>query len=93
MKELTMNTLRHHTVDDLAGLVPAMIYVNGEPKFCLTGIDDVIIVGDLHPHMQKKLKGLVARARLGMPPSEKVWEKPRESKKPVDDTPEDEVLT
>lgn len=72
-KIISLNDLRHRKADELDEIVPAMLTVNGEEKYVVAPIDQVLVIGDLHPRLKIKLRAIIARARRGMPKPEKYY--------------------
>jgi hypothetical protein len=59
-------------VAGLSEVLPLQIVVNCEPIFVLDKVDSVVVLSDLHPRVQHRLRGIELRARSGMPKVEKV---------------------
>ena len=70
MKEATLSEVRKRTVEELKAIMPVVITADGIPFAYLAGLDDIIIIVDLHPRVANMLKMMEKRARGGMPAPE-----------------------
>jgi hypothetical protein len=72
MKTITLGDIRHLKAEELEAVTPATVSVNGKESLLLARLTDAVVLVDLHPRVQNRIKNLIARARMGMPKPEKV---------------------
>lgn len=72
MKRIAWNFIRRSTLAAVTEELPLAIEANGVLWAVLAPIEDVVVVGDLHPVMQQQIRSLEALARQGKP-LEKLW--------------------
>jgi len=73
MNVISWSELRKLSFAEAEKLLPITLTVEGIPTLAIDKIEDVLVLSDMHPAMQIKLKVLSARARMGMPPPKKVF--------------------
>ena len=66
MKEATLSEVRKRTVEELKAIMPVIVTADGVAFAYLAGLDDIIILADLHPRVANMLKMQEKRARSGM---------------------------
>lgn len=72
MKQINISTFNRMTVKEVLELAPIELLSDGQPIGYFNKKDDVIVVNDLHPRVQKQFKARERRVRRGMPPTKKV---------------------
>ena len=73
MKKISWKELRTAPLEELKKVMPAIVEYNGEPVGVFANLDGVIVIEDLHPRVQHILKAHETRARMGMPPVQRVY--------------------
>jgi len=66
MQEISLSEVRKRTVKELKEIMPVIVTADGEAFAYLAGLDDIIILSDLHPRVANMLKMQEKRARSGM---------------------------
>jgi len=67
MNQVSWSELRRISAANVVPQLPLEVLVDGTPTFVLSGIDDAIVVSDLHVRVKNKLRAMERRARAGMP--------------------------
>ena len=74
MKQMLISKFRFPARDKMLEVMPVVLTSDGQP-FAVEGKpEDVIVIGDMHPVMKKKMKDLEGIARAGMAKPEIVTE-------------------
>ena len=76
MKTFNITEFRRMPLPQLLDSLPALVTSDGMPAFILAKPDEAIIIGDMHPRVQKQLKAQEAKARNGMAPVEQIFRIP-----------------
>ncbi len=58
--------LTNKGAERISEVLPLIITVNGEEKFILASIKDIVAIGDLHPRVRNMIKAQELKARAGM---------------------------
>jgi len=72
MKTITWSELMRQGAGKIAKSLPVEVTVDGDPKFIINKVGDVIVISDLHIRVRNMLRALEKRARAGMPQPEKI---------------------
>jgi hypothetical protein len=72
MNTITLNDFRHLKQGELTAMMPLAILIEGEEKYVIGTKTQVVVIGDLHPHMKTRINCLINRARMGMPKAVKI---------------------
>ena len=80
MKQVYISAFRKMGMKEMMEASPVTLFFEGNPFGYFGRLEDVIIIADLHPRVQKQFKAMEQRVRLGMPPPEPP--EPFSSKKP-----------
>lgn len=83
MNRMSWADFRRSNIESVKQLLPLMITYLGEDTYYLARLEDVIVVGDLHPRVRATLNAIERRARVGMPPPHNVTVKDAEALEPV----------
>ncbi len=72
MKTITMATLKGMTTRQITESLPFTVTSDKAPIFTAGKDNEIIVLSDLHIRVQQQLKAQERKARVGMPPPEKV---------------------
>ena len=72
MKVLPISELRRLSGTEMKDAAPIIVTIEGKEELILAGINDVIVINDLHPRLRNRFKAMEKRARIGMPAPIKV---------------------
>lgn len=61
--------LRDEKLEGFEAKVPIQLIVNGEPKYVIEKIENIVSLSDIHPAMRIKIKALENIARMGRTPA------------------------
>ncbi len=72
MNTITGAQFRRLSQEGMMSSLPLIITHNDNPTAVVARPEDVVILSDLHPRMRNMIKAMEKRARMGMPPPERV---------------------
>lgn len=72
MNTIAIGELRKMGGERIKKILPVIITFDGEPVAIMATLKGVVVLSDLHPRMQAKMKNMELRARAGMLKPEKV---------------------
>jgi len=78
MRVIALSDFHRMRKDEVLGVLPALITIEGEVEMVIVKPSDIIVIGDMHPRVQAQLRALEQKARMGMPPPEKIYPPSRE---------------
>jgi len=68
MNKIILSRFRRMTEQEIKQVAPCEILANGEPIGIFIGNkNDVVVIADMHPRVQKQMKAKEASIRMGMP--------------------------
>ena len=73
MKTIPISEFRKLNREGMEAIAPAIILYDGFEVGVFCAKDKVVVIEDLHPRMQQKIKALEEIARMGLPKVTKVY--------------------